>query len=376
MQIRNTITTALILAVALSGGVEAGAKKHRKPQKPPIKLGSSGGNASHLDVDGNGACLSGTLGALVQGEATYILSTSTALAKVNEGKKGDPIIQPGLIDTKEGSCNPANPKGHTVADLTKYKKIKFFKGSKTPKNQADAALAETREGMVDSKGRVLGIGTPGSHIVEPFLGQRVKKSGRGNGVKTGTVVAVNVVGDVAFGQPPGSPPLARFVQQFVVQSDDAKPILGFGDTGTVFFENREGCPGWVGLGGPVSLPDGQFALVSKMSTVISQLEKAKPKGDLELVGCEGSVAASDAVLSFETQRALLDAELIQNRIQDDVVRLPGVVGIGIGVATDDPDEVVFKVLVAYDSENGLAGLPERLGKFRWEPLETGRFSAR
>lgn len=376
MQIKYITATTLILALGLAGGADAGAKKHRKPQKPPIQLGSSGGNANHLDVDGDGACLSGTLGALLEGDALYVLSTNAVLARLNEAKKGDPIIQPGLIDTKEGSCNPANPKGHTVADLTKFKKLKFLSSSKTPKNQVDAALAEAREDMVHPQGRVVGIGVPGSHVVEPFLGQQVKKSGRGTGVKTGTVVAVNIVGDVGYGVAPGTGPFARFAKQFLVQSNDDKRILNLGDSGTVFFENRESCPGWVGLGGPASIPDGQFALVNKMSTVISQLERVKPKGDLEPVGCEGSIAASGALYSTAMRQSLLDAERIQSRIQDQVVRLPGVVGIGVGLAGDDSNEVVFKVLVDSDSESVLEGLPERLGKFRWEALRTGRFSVR
>jgi hypothetical protein len=355
----------------------AGPKKHKKAQKLPIQLGTSGGNATDFAADSeiDLPCLSGTLGALIQGDVQYILSTNLTLAKRNNAKNGDPVIQPGLIDTAGGACNPENPKGHPVADLSKFKKIKFHKVNKTPKNQVDAALAEVRDDAVDPNGRVLEIGMPGSHTVAPFLGQQVQKSGRGTGVKAGTVVATNITGDVDYGFPAGSGPLARMIKQFVVQSNNSKPIMSFGDSGTVFFEDLPSCPGLVGLGIAVNLVDPTFALVTPMSTVLKQLGKVKPKDDLEPVGCKGGVVAPEPLLSTRMRAAIRDAERIQRRVEDAVLELDGVTGIGIGVATDNPEEVVFKILVSDDSAAIRESIPSELGKLRTEILRTGRFGA-
>src|SRR5262245_59782350 len=77
----------------------------------PIKLGTSGGNAT--DISGN-MCCAGTLGSLVtRGGSFFILSNNHVLAKSDRGAPGDPISQPGLIDN---NCSPAT----TVATLTQF----------------------------------------------------------------------------------------------------------------------------------------------------------------------------------------------------------------------------------------------------------------
>src|ERR1700722_8291403 len=55
----------------------------------PISLGSAGSNI-------NMGCCTGTLGAMVKGPGgKYILSNNHVLARVNLGKNGEGIIQPG-----------------------------------------------------------------------------------------------------------------------------------------------------------------------------------------------------------------------------------------------------------------------------------------
>lgn len=360
----------LLIAGIAPDETQAGGKKHRKPQNLPIKLGTSGGNATDFAADPEIElpCMSGTLGALIQGEVQYVLSTNLAMAKRNAAEVGDDVSQPGLIDTRGGACNPENPKGAPVADLSKFKKIKFHTGSKAPANQLDAAVAEVREGAVDANGRVIGIGTTGSRAVAPFLGQRVRKSGRGTGVRAGTVVAINVTGDVDYGFPPGSGPLARMVKQFVVQSD-GKPMLLFGDSGAVFFETRASCPGPVGLAIAVNLVDDRFALVTPMTTVLKQLGKVKPKETLRPVGCKSVPVAGEKVESLALKRAVADAERIQRRVEDVVLEIPGVVGMGIGLSELGTGEVVFKLLVSERSERLTEAVPESLGKVRVEVLD-------
>jgi hypothetical protein len=361
-----------VLFLVTAGTANAGVRAHRKPQGTPMKVGTSGGNANYLlPDDAILPCRSGTLGGLVQdmGGVQYILSSNSVLAIDNDGTKGDPVIQPGLIDTKGGACNPANPQGHTVGDLSKYKKLKFG-GIKN--NKVNAALAEVRAGMVNPKGKVIGVGIPGSHVVAAFVGQQLKKSGPGTGVKRGTVIAVNATADVTEGFTRGR--VARFVKQIIVQSNTAKPILRSRDQGSVFFEDTATCPGWVGLATAFSIPDGLLALVNKMSNVLSQLGKVRPKGSLAPVGCDSGAGAVSVHQSLVIGHDLREAERIQRSVEKDVLRLPGVIGIGIGIAVDNPDEVVFKILVEDDSETIRANVPEWLDDVRCEILETGLFS--
>jgi len=365
--------TVVVVCLVASVSFAAGPKKHRKVQNPPIKLGTTGGNANDLFNDGlKPPCGSHTLGALVQkGSTQYILSSSANLGRLNKGKKGEEVIQPGLVLTKGGRCNADHPKTNVVAELTKFNKIKF-KAGKT--NKVDAGLAEVRPGMVDPQGRVIGIGTPGGHVIPPFIGQRVQKAGIGTGVKVGTVVAVKFTASVAYGRPFGAPPLAGFVKQFVVQSTNNKALVGPGDSGALFFENRTSCPGWVGLLIGIS-QDGRSALATPINAVLKQLKNLKPKGAVKPVGCGTATAAVGEPQSLRMQQSMHDAERIQDQVEKEVMRLPGVVGMGLGIAKDNPEEVVIKIFVEDDTEAIRENIPERLGKVRSEIVETGRFYA-
>ena len=368
----NFFLTMGVVCLVASVSFAAGPKKHRKIQKPPIKLGTTGGNVSDFrDTDTAPFCLDGSLGALVQkGSKQYILSDAGVLARhFDDGKKGDPIIQPGLQHTKGGKCNADSPKNNTVADLSKFVKVKFNKN-----NKAHGGLAEVRPGMVDPQGKIIGIGIPGGHTVKPAVGQRVKKSGPGTGVKLGTVIARNFSNPVGFGWPPGSAPFANFVKQLIVESNSNKPLVVSGDEGSVFFEDKKNCPGWVGLTVGAT-PDGQIVLVTPINVVLNELKNGKPKGPFKPVGCDSAVAAVEEPESLEMQQAMLDAEAIQDQVENEVMLLPGVIGMGIGVAKDNPEEVVFKILVEDDTEAIRENIPERLGKVRSEIVVTGRFSA-
>lgn len=365
------LTMGVVCLVA-SVSFAAGPKKNRKIQKPPIKLGTTGGNiGDFLDFDDGPPCLEGSLGGLVyKGDKQYILSDSGVLAKhFEKGKKGEEIIHPGLFRTKGGRCNSDSPKNNIVAVLSKFQKANFNKNHKSY-----AALAETLPGMVNPQGKIIGIGIPGGHTVVASVGQRVKKSGPGTGVKTGIVIMRNVANPVGFGWPPGSAPYYNFVKQFLVQSANSKPLVVAGDEGSLFFENTKTCPGWVGLAVGAT-PDGQLVLVSPIRGVLKELKKGKPTGPFKPVGCESSVSKGDEVRSLRVQQAMHNAELIQAQVENEVTQLPGVVGMGLGVAEDNPEEVVFRILVESDSEAIRGMIPERLGKVRTEILVTGRFSA-
>src|SRR5262249_28174925 len=133
----------------------------------PIKLGTSGGNATDFVDNGTTrTCCSGTLGALVmRGAVFFILSNNHVLDKSDAGSPGQNIQQPGLVDNK---CDVASaPPATTVGTMTEAAALKPSPCSPAPctgpaPSNVDAAIAAIAVGMVDTSGTILDLGAAGS----------------------------------------------------------------------------------------------------------------------------------------------------------------------------------------------------------------------
>src|SRR5207248_2960229 len=99
-------------------------------QAHPIELGTTGGNANNFVTSGNTiTCCSGTLGSLVtRGANLYILSNNHVLARSQQAAAGEPISQPGLVDTTTCTALPSN----TVANLSEWATLPTNGTSKNP----------------------------------------------------------------------------------------------------------------------------------------------------------------------------------------------------------------------------------------------------
>ena len=138
-----------------------------------IHLGVSGSNVQDST---NASCCGGTLGSLVtNGTSNYILSNNHVLARRDKAAPGEDISQPGLIDN---GCRAAT----IVADFTAAPRL----GS-----NVDAAIAQLRNGLMDTSGFIEGIGTISSVVAAPSIGLPVAKSGRTTGTTTGTIASLN-----------------------------------------------------------------------------------------------------------------------------------------------------------------------------------------
>ncbi len=177
---------------------------------------------------GHYAISAGTLGAIVKDRKTgqrLFLSNNHVLANVTDGRdgraaEGDAILQPGAYDggkmdkdlvarlyryapiTKmfsESECPVATAAVYTVNSIIKKVKpsytVKLLKAS-NKSNIVDAALAMPVENNFSDEiiqiGRVEGT-------TEPYLGQRIKKSGRTTGYTEGIVKAIDVTMRVSLG---------------------------------------------------------------------------------------------------------------------------------------------------------------------------------
>ena len=171
---------------------------NQRAEPKPIDLGTSGSNVNDSNTSGGKiTCCGGTLGALVtRGGTQYILSADHVLARSGAGTAGDPIVEPGLIDTDCSSSQTT-----TVANLTQ--------GSFNLQNPSlatvDAAIAQVVSGAVNSSANILlmgsstdanGVPVPGApnggNGQAATVNLAVAKSGRTTGLTCSTVGATNV----------------------------------------------------------------------------------------------------------------------------------------------------------------------------------------
>ena len=241
--------------------------EHRVEQARPIQLGTSGGNINDIS---SLYCCAGTLGALVvDGDGQYILSNNHVLARSNQGRAGDPVIQPGMIDQQ---CEQDTL--DTVAHLSRFAKLRFKKGKKTPLNQVDAAIAEVVAGTVDSAGAILDIGAVSSETLGAGVGLAVKKSGRTTGFTRGVVTAVDVTVDVGYSKSCGGAAnqVARFTNQIIIGSAN---FSAGADSGSLIVEDVADQPRAVGLLF-AGTSDGSITVANPIDAVLSALDVSLP----------------------------------------------------------------------------------------------------
>jgi FG-GAP-like repeat len=215
---------------------------HTAKQAPPIQLGTSGGNSIDL---ANGFCCGGTLGALVKiGSTQYILSNyhvfeSDIVSGGNSttAQTGDPIIQPGLIDTQ-----PVCDKNFAQTVGTLVKK------SSLPGSNVDCAISAVVPGMVRADGAILEIGTISNTTVSAFINQAVKKSGRTTALTHSSVSGLNATISVDYDNECAGG--FAFTKTFTGQIMIANPghsFLNSGDSGSLMVEDVVAKPHAVGL---------------------------------------------------------------------------------------------------------------------------------
>lgn len=150
----------------------------------PVPIGVSTG---HTGVT------AGTIGARVtDGDQVFALSNNHVYANNNEGRPGDPLLQPGVAD---GGRNPDD----VVATLHDFQEIAFCRTRfSCPLNRMDAAIAATTADDVGFATPEDGYGSPRTTPAEAALGMKVQKYGRTTGHTHGRVTGINAVIDVSY----------------------------------------------------------------------------------------------------------------------------------------------------------------------------------
>jgi hypothetical protein len=354
------VCTLTIGAASMPAGAFINCDQQSK-QTRPIELGVSGGNINSFGRSGGRRfCFSGTLGSLVQDSSNnqYILSNNHVLADTNKAKRGQLIVQPGLVDT--GPVCTKMP-SDSVATFSRDVKIKFGKA----KNMVDAAIAAITTGDVSAD--ILNIGPIASSVVEPTLGLAVQKMGRTSCVTSATISVVSMNGTINY----GSGEKAKFVNQIVIDGD----FSSAGDSGSLIV-TQDACPQAVGLlfAGGVDKTGTQLTVANPISAVLSGL-------NVTMVGSCTAAAAFDTaapdVMAGNvgiSKEVVASATAVRDRHEDELMSIPGAVGTGIG-AGDPPGQPAIVVYVKKMTPEAQAAAPKEVEGVPVKLIENGGFVA-
>jgi hypothetical protein len=324
----------------------------------PIVLGVSGGNIHSFNKK-HTFCFSGTLGSMVQdGSGTqFILSNNHVLDDINKGKRGDPIVQPGLADV---ACvqDPTT----AVANLSRAVKINFGGGN----NTVDAAIAEVIPGDVSSD--IMNIGSIASTTVAASPGLAVQKQGTTTCLTTATISGVGMHGKINYGKGKS----ARFVNQIVINGPPPPNNFGGpGDSGSLIV-TQDPCPQAVGLLFAGS-GDQTQTIANPISSVLSKLNVSMTGG------CTAAVTAPSAALeqagTATVSKDLVDsATAVRDRHEDELMKIPGAVGTAIGMS-DRPGQPAIEVYIDKMTPEARAKAPKEVEGLPVKLIENGGFVA-
>jgi hypothetical protein len=170
---------------------------------------------------GHPGVTAGTIGARVtDGAQVYALSNNHVYANNNGGRKGDPLLQPGVAD---GGHAPDD----VLGTLHDFEPLAFCRVLLCPANRIDAALALT---TTDDQGHATpegGYGSPRTSLADAELGMKVQKYGRTTGHTKGQVSGIHATLDISY-----SGGTARFEDQIVITGTGGGFSAG-GDSGSL-----------------------------------------------------------------------------------------------------------------------------------------------
>ena len=210
----NSATTSFSKLLLNSSGINTSPLDNQAAQTSAVQMGTSGGNNNDVDVDPSSGqvtdCASGTLGALVQDQASnlYILSNNHVLAESDQGAVGNTIIQPGLVDTGCTHWRLASPVSAPSAPCSIGSRSSTPPPMSMPRSPQPPRQVSTPP--VPSSLRATGGGTNQVAAAAPVAGTgevlsaanisniHVAKSGRTTGLTCTTVDAIDSTVKVSY----------------------------------------------------------------------------------------------------------------------------------------------------------------------------------
>ena len=351
------ITTAFVLAFqALVFYGTAQAQSHTDYYDRPIPMGVSISTTPSAPF-----IFAGTAGMRVRSLAfpnlKFILSNNHVMGAVAPSLCPDTapqytwILQPGTLDI---GFDPGQDPTYVAGFLAGAVPIEF---SPTANNIVDAAVAITNPSLASTE--ILGIGNPTPQLGFATPGMPLIKSGRTTGVTTGTVQSINATVLVSYGSECGT---ARFVGQAITNAG----LGAGGDSGSVV------------LNGNTRAPVGLYFAGSPFNGVMNQIYWVYASLGV-FVDSNVPVTSSDR-RSIEQLRVpyvderITKLEAVQARHEARIMSIPGVVGVGIGLAENGKDMALI-VYCEKMTPEVVSKVPKSVEGASVRLIESGRFEA-
>jgi len=337
-------------------------------ESAPIKLGTSGGNATDfVDSGGTRTCCSGTLGALIlRGGTFFILSNNHVLDKSGAGSPGDNIQQPGLVDNR---CDVASaPPATIVANLSEAAALKPSPCSgvctgPAPSN-VDAAIAAIALGMVDTSDNILDLGAasstsiaaapPSATLAVPAnvlsANEGVAKSGRSTGLTCSTLQSVTTAISVDYNTSCGGAKAftSTFTNQVVINGGS---FSSSGDSGSLIVTSDTARPvGLLFAGNTTSTTASPIQDVITAFTNGSGTPVVVGGGD-HSISCDPTATASSVTTTVGASAARLSAQetgrvtAAKERNANHLLENAAISDVGVGASADNPEQGALVITV-------------------------------
>jgi hypothetical protein len=326
---------------------------NQNAQSLPVKLGTSGGNVDDTSTQGTKHyCCGGTLGSLlIRNGSYYILSNNHVLARSDQAVPGEPISQPGIIDT---NCSTVGT--NTVANLTSFVNLQ------ASGTNVDAAIALIVPGAVDLTGSILSLGstatgnTPDAgpphqgRGILASIGEQVAKSGRTSGLTCSTISATNLSTSVTYQTQcnGGTSFTATYRNQVAVSGGG---FSAGGDSGSLIVDQGTADPVALLYGGSdtdtVGNPVGDVlsALTDQQGNQPSFVGSASTH---QVIGCTlaGAAvkAAAQAPISVDAASIAL-AQRARDLHAPELLANPYINAVGVAASVDRPGEAAVLIVV-------------------------------
>ena len=358
-------------------GVSSSPTVHQAEQLSPAELGTSGGNNSDYDTQGNQVadCCGGTLGSLIQDSSghRYLLSNNHVLARSDQAAVGDSIVQPGLIDN---NCVPYGdgPGTAPIGSLTGFLPL----SSST--TNADAAIAQAVTGAVDPRGSILelgarqadgtlgaappGVSSTGGKGETAGLGLTVAKSGRTTGLTCASIsaLALDVNVDYFTDCAETRPYLTKtYTNQLAISGNQFSDA---GDSGSLVVDTANAEPVGLFFAGGLDAAGVSQGIANPATDVLSELSTQVGAGaSYSFVGtADHGVSClnyGDNTIGAAQAKPLSDAEIARSQqalAQARALVNPsaGILGVATGKSSDHPGE---GAVLIYVDENMAAAPP-------------------
>jgi len=367
----NVTITAISVADSTKSGTAVAVEHDNQDfQNSPIKLGTTGGNATDSNTSGSKIfCCSGTLGSLVsRGGSLFILSNNHVLDKSDQGATGDPISHPGLAET---NCGQNSNK--IVANLSQAAPLKT--------SNVDTAIAQIVGGQVDLTGSILDLAAvgqpapPSLTLATASLNQPVAKSGEATGLTCSTVNSINLSVKVDYSTQcqGGTTFSVTFTNQISIVGGQ---FSGSGDSGSLIVTSDTARPVALLYAGSSTGTVGN-PIQDVLTALTSNGVAPQIVGGVDhAVACPAAtqLQVTTRERAFTTTRLpeseVARAATVKNRWATELMQDPAVTGVGVGQSEDNPSE---SAIVVFTKDQPRIPIPVQIDGVRTKLIPGSEF---